>query len=510
MGTRYRLPASRGGDGVKTYVRWDAGFGLVDPPGCDPDNPAAPNYCARMNLATTFHTHTDDSAVCCTSNNPSACDLVVPGQPNYPLLLSRTCADVGRITGVDDNVTSDWIFTGGKGTRFYTDPNHQLAGQMAGVCTANRLRACFRPEATQLCTAPGVPYSCCTGNLAGTCGTECLAPDTCDLRERGYRGQVRCGRFNTQTSNNGNPDPRCCATSVTVLRGEPSGGCTLLPRFPVNGDPGPGCQLQNYGIDRRDDDDCNGVADFSNDICPFLSEWDQDLDSDDDCPGPGCRGDECECGDQSGDGDVTVSDLVQINLVIFGSTDEKLICDGNNDAACNVSDIVAANGEVFVPDSSTCRHITSSRCNDGVVDLGEICDDGPRVCHGVCTGGSNPGTPCDGNSGSGATTPCLGGGVCSVPPNKGALCSGSDITPCGGPATCAGRKTCRDGAFAGQLCTQAGECGTTLIGGQPRPSTFCDPTPALGGDGCNAGCRQEFGWTCTNPPGGGSTCTRNP
>ena len=144
-----------------------------------------------------------------------------------------------------------------------------------------------------------------------------------------------------------------------MLRGTRDHGCTLAPPFAAPGDPGPDCGLPTFGRDRRYDGDCDGVADFE-DGCPFLAEWDQARDSDGDCAGGvggACRLDECECGDQSGDGRVNVGDLVEINLAIFGAIPAHRLCDANGDFACDVSDIVAANGEIFVPGSSTCGHV---------------------------------------------------------------------------------------------------------------------------------------------------------
>jgi cysteine-rich repeat protein len=159
----------------------------------------------------------------------------------------------------------------------------------------------------------------------------------------------------------------------------------------------------NFGVDHRDDQNCNGIDDRvdagKGDYCPFYSEWDQDLDSDGDCAdgaGGDCRGDECECGDQAGSGVlsgtlelgnglVNVSDLVGINNAIFGVVVRKRLCDANSDTLCNVSDIVGANGEIFRPDSSVCRQITprqcatgvpSPCCGNGVIEGGEVCDDG--------------------------------------------------------------------------------------------------------------------------------------
>jgi hypothetical protein len=153
--------------------------------------------------------------------------------------------------------------------------------------------------------------------------------------------------------------------------------------------------------------DCNGIEDPvagpGNDLCPFLNEYDYFQDTDLDCSGAGCRGDECECSDQSLDGRVSVADLVAINGAIFDPTLRQRLCDGNNDLLCNVSDIVAANTEIFTPDSSACRHISSLRCGDSTVDPGEACDNGAR-----CQGGPTPGAACNA---AGANT-CGAGGTC--------------------------------------------------------------------------------------------------
>jgi hypothetical protein len=360
MGTRYILPASRGGDGTMTYVRWD--YGQVDAN-------------VRTSLSTALRTHGDDAVTCCAST-PGTCSNVVPGSPAYPLLNVRTCAVPGRFS-YEDNVTNDWIFEGGRGTRFHTDRNHVLPGQLVGVCLNNRSVPCTSAAANARCTGSGAPYACCTGGGAGSCGTECNAlGDTCDLREPGHRAQIVLGRDAF-----GDPRPTACNANSYVLRGTPNQGCTLTPSYLVPGDPGSDCGLFNFGRDRRYDADCNGVADFQ-DGCPFNGEWDQDKDTDGDCSdgvGGDCRLDECECGDQDGNGRVNVSDLVAINVAIFSGTYRRL-CDGNSDLICNISDLVAANVEIFNPDSSTCRHITSSRCGNNVVDPGEVCDDGAR-CH---------------------------------------------------------------------------------------------------------------------------------
>jgi hypothetical protein len=311
----------------------------------------------------------------------------------------------------EDNVTNDWVFTGGRGTPFYTDPSFMVPGQVAGLCKNNPQMPCTSASAAALCTGPQNPYLCCTGAGAGpTCGSECGAGDSCDLTEAGHRAQIVNGRDGF-----GDPRPRVCGANLYVLRGTPNAGCTLEPQYVVPGDPGDDCGLFNFGRDRRYDGDCNGVADFE-DGCPFLAEWDQNKDTDGDCSdgvGGDCRLDECECGDQTGDGRVNVQDIVAINIAIFNNVFRRL-CDANSDLNCNVSDIVAANVEIFNPDSSTCRHITSSRCGDNVVDPGEACDDGAR-----CVGGTAPGTACNAtvaNTCPGAGSSCQrrGGDGCNT------------------------------------------------------------------------------------------------
>jgi cysteine-rich repeat protein len=431
-GTRYVLPINRGGDGTAaggTYIRWDSAKGIPED--------------EIINHSTSLRFHSDDSGVCCAAGNPSlgTCTVVVQAPtPNYPLLTVRDCSFPARFTN-NDNVQPDWIFEGGprETARFYTDPDFVLPGQIPGLCTVNASTPCFAPgsNANSLCVGNRNPYSCCTGAGTGNCTQDCsgldadpatpgLQPDTCNLRQAGMRTQVQCNRTSSYDSRTD-----CCATAMIVLRGVPNQGCSILTRYPYAGDPGPDCGVSNFGINHRDDANCNGIDDQidagSSDLCPFYTEWDQDLDSDGDCAisAARCRGDECECGDQSGtgllsgtvdvaNGVVNVSDLVGINSAIFGVAVRKRLCDANADTLCNVSDIIGANKEVFVPDSSICRHITPRQCLTGV------------------------------------PAPCCGNGLLEPPE----LCDDGDLAP---------------------------------------------------GDGCNASCRVEFGFTCT--PTSPSVCS---
>jgi hypothetical protein len=98
------------------------------------------------------------------------------------------------------------------------------------------------------------------------------------------------------------------------------------------------------------DRDCDGRPDAS-DPCPYFGESTPLADAD----GDG-RGDECECGDQDGDGRNTVADLVAINQAVFDPARATPLCDTNNDARCDVQDIVGAQIEIFSPgQTATCN-----------------------------------------------------------------------------------------------------------------------------------------------------------
>ncbi len=88
------------------------------------------------------------------------------------------------------------------------------------------------------------------------------------------------------------------------------------------------------------DSDGDGVAD-SIDLCPATPDPAQ-VDTD----GNGI-GDLCECGDQTGDGTVNVQDVIAINAAIFDPALAQPLCDTNEDARCDVADVLGANAKIF-------------------------------------------------------------------------------------------------------------------------------------------------------------------
>jgi hypothetical protein len=77
------------------------------------------------------------------------------------------------------------------------------------------------------------------------------------------------------------------------------------------------------------------------DACPYYSTT-NNVDTD-----ANGIGDECECGDQTGDGSVDVLDLIAINRAIFTPALVTPLCDTTNDGLCDVRDLIGANLKIF-------------------------------------------------------------------------------------------------------------------------------------------------------------------
>lgn len=101
-----------------------------------------------------------------------------------------------------------------------------------------------------------------------------------------------------------------------------------------------GASLVQVSAGNASDRDGDGWSDVL-DTCPDWPDPDQ-KDSDQDG-----RGNACECGDQNGDGELDVTDIVAINGAIFGSQARSALCDANGDGLCDVSDLVAVNRGIF-------------------------------------------------------------------------------------------------------------------------------------------------------------------
>jgi hypothetical protein len=104
-------------------------------------------------------------------------------------------------------------------------------------------------------------------------------------------------------------------------------------------------------VDCRDgnDLDCDGLANAV-DRCPYFNSQNQT-----DANADGI-GNVCECSDQTGEGIVSVADIVAINQAIFTPSLATPLCDGTNDRRCSVADIVAANGKIFGGESYCRRY----------------------------------------------------------------------------------------------------------------------------------------------------------
>jgi hypothetical protein len=316
----------------------------------------------------------DESWLCC--NDDSALDLCSAlgdgAWARYPLLNDLSAASTVRTE------LPDWVFEGGPGTAFATDSGSLVAGQLHGVCAANRGWGCTASGTS--CPGPE-PCDCardrcdpesgrCSVNTSVACTShaQCrgfAVSDTCDLRELGWRLRAQ------STLSAGDADPEQCGGGMHVFRGRPGQHCSLVRSYPVDGDPGPSCSIQNFGSSVRPDEDCDGLDDQLADLCPYYSE----LDPFADVSGDG-RGDECECGDAAplaarrdgslagrGDGRVDVSDLVAANTLIFSVPPqadwslENPRCDADAPTPlprgyreqCDVSDLIAIHLEIFSP-----------------------------------------------------------------------------------------------------------------------------------------------------------------
>src|SRR6188768_3087935 len=103
-------------------------------------------------------------------------------------------------------------------------------------------------------------------------------------------------------------------------------------------------------------------------------------------------------GDCNDSGDVTVDEIVtMVNAALQGGVGGCPNGDGNMDGSITVDEIVSAVNNAL----NGCMPPPGRTCGNGTTDTGEDCDNG-----GVCIGGTNAGTTCNGEG------DCQGNGIC--------------------------------------------------------------------------------------------------
>ena len=213
-----------------------------------------------------------------------------------------------------------------------------------------------------------------------------------------------------------------------------------------------------------------------------------------------------------------------------GTVSGTEICDDGNTASgdgcsatCTIeSGYKCLNGPAAGPCTSGGPGSVVPVCGNGIVQAGEVCDDGNVVsgdgCSPTCT--IESGYKCLNGPAAG---PCTSGGPGSVVPvcgngivQAGEICDdGNVVSGDGCSATCtieSGYK-CLNGPAAGP-CTSGGPgsvipvCGNGLV----QAGEACDDGNTTAGDGCSASCVVESGYTCTPTTvgSGPSICTANP
>ncbi len=187
-------------------------------------------------------------------------------------------------------------------------------------------------------------------------------------------------------------------------------------------------------------------------------------------------------------------------------------CKRSNGQPCT-NDNQCSSGECDETGSMVC--VPPTGCGNGVVNAGEICDDGDAVngngcdndcklsdgqpctgdnqCHSdVCDPASDvcePANTC-GNGRLEALEACDDGGT-----SNGDGCSASCLLEDGEP--CVDDDQCQSGEcdeVGSQTCEPANSCGNGTI----NPGEACDDGNTGGGDGCSASCLIEDGEPCTD------------
>ena len=387
------------GDSCSTEIDWDQVGRCEDDPtitctraNCPDHEGGNPNCECGAGRCFDGFSYANDlaSCICCDSTSDVACAAF--GFPEYPQL---GCPD---LRGSDNPIRrdmSDWVFAGGAGTPWVSE-NLVVPGQQEGHCAQNDQRSCgtrsspFTGADVGKCTnssglfcamsgGPCTEDADCPGGIADPCESPCQDPenpanpalasecddvafggiegDFCNFVEAGHRNFVR------GFLPDGRQDPTFCTGSINVIQGFPDERCTFPVALPQN-DPLPGCRLTNVGVDRRPDNDCDGIDDATQgrcapdgrdacasdadcasgncvnggDLCAFIGERALWTDTNNDG-----IGDECQCGDANADGAITGLDIGAAALCAngvapFGACDSSLL-DATGDNSTTAEDI---------------------------------------------------------------------------------------------------------------------------------------------------------------------------
>ena len=342
--------------------------------------------------------NSDAACVCCQSTSGVFCPAAF-GLAEYPAV---NCGSTGARFAVG---TPAWLFEGGQATPF-VHKRIQVPGQQEGVCNGNRSRSCgllgdiWAGGANGKCTNPAEPcaadpFDPANLGLASPCDDEAFggtAGDFCDLSENGYR--INPGTLNPD----GTQNATVCAQNNHSLVGTPGAVCAL-PFDQPEGDPQPGCRLKNFGLASLPDMDCNGVDDTTEgrcmpdggavcsdptqcppcandgdctsgncinngDLCPFIGEDNWFLDSNNDD-----IGDECQCGEGTGDGAISSPDIAATALCANGAgapgACDATIIDATGDNATTAEDIggvvATVNGAIQTSDLRCLRNLDGTQ-----------------------------------------------------------------------------------------------------------------------------------------------------
>ena len=236
-------------------------------------------------------------ALCCQSTNPTFCPNAV-GHQLYPV---DPAGGLGCLVNIPINQPIDArrllsppvVFDDQLGSNFRQALTWTRDDQIWGNCSGDRSQPCSINDDPQT-------------NGDAFCAV--LGLGFCNRGEPGIRVNA-----SDLVSPSGLPDDnRCSHVSFTLAGlGTDANGVSSLCAVPEvwlpgqgSRDPTLGCLVRNFGSYANPDADCDGVDDRPVDLCPAIAEIDGFADSNLDG-----IGNECQCGDATGDGAITGLDI---------------------------------------------------------------------------------------------------------------------------------------------------------------------------------------------------------